>query len=63
MAMSKKDFIALADFMRENWPYSGTEQQQNETMAEFLQMQNPRFKRDRWLGYIAGTNGKNGGSK
>jgi hypothetical protein len=32
-------------------------------LADFCQSQNPNFNRDRWLGYIAGTNGKNGGAR
>jgi hypothetical protein len=32
------------------------------TLAEFCRDQNGRFNRERWLGYIAGTNGKNGGA-
>ena len=39
--MTKKNFIALADF---------------------CQSQNSNFNRERWLGYIAGTNGPNGGT-
>jgi hypothetical protein len=35
---------------------------QLDALADFCQSQNPRFNRDRWLGYIAGTNGKNGGA-
>jgi len=64
--MSKKDFIALADAIRE---YNATPENvhmpfdayQLEHLADFCQSQNSRFMRDRWLGYIAGTNGKNGG--
>jgi hypothetical protein len=36
---------------------------QIEALADFCQAQNPDFNRERWLGYIAGTNGKNGGAK
>lgn len=32
-----------------------------ESLADFCEKQNPRFDRVRWLGYIAGTNGANGG--
>lgn len=67
--MSKKHFIALADAIREHnrFVYPGgraTEKftgDQLETLAGFLASQNPRFNRDRWLGYIAGENGPNGG--
>lgn len=66
MAMSKKDFIALADVIKEhnerdpfrNFAFSGD---QIQVLADFCQSQNPNFDRDRWLGYIAGENGPNGG--
>jgi len=58
--MSKKDFIALADAIREHnkyadWP-NNTEtrfaQDQLDTLARFCTMQNPNFNRSRWLDYI-----------
>ena len=70
--MTKKDFIALADAIREYnagfQPYTNpagstvpfTFQQLN-ALADFCQSQNPNFKRSRWLAYIAGECGKNGG--
>ncbi len=69
MAMSKKDFIALADDIREheyharimNQHYTAFTQDQIEFLAQFCTNQNPRFMRDRWLDYIAGKCGKNGG--
>lgn len=69
MSMSKKDFIALADTIKQhrqaflnNVDESITfGDQLVETLANFCASQNPRFNRDRWLGYIAGTNGPNGG--
>lgn len=30
-------------------------------LADFCQSQNGNFMRDRWIGYINGENGKNGG--
>lgn len=77
MAMSKKDFIALADAIREYnrtafWGTAadGTRGKQNipvqgdnlKMLADFCQSQNPNFKRDRWLDYIAGKCGPNGGT-
>lgn len=65
--MSKKDFIALADAIREaNRRYSDPSgypfnPQTIESLAEFCEEQNPNFKRDRWLDYIAGKCGPNGG--
>ena len=68
--MSKKHFIALADAIREhNELQEGTTPNlrfgpiQINTLANFCQSQNPNFNRERWLGYIAGTNGKNGGKR
>jgi hypothetical protein len=67
--MTKKHFIALAEEMIRlrgsiNW-YADTDSIDVQTvinrMADFCASQNPNFNRERWLGYIAGTNGKNGG--
>jgi hypothetical protein len=59
--MTKQHFIALADHIksinRHDFP-----QWIVDSLADFCQSQNPRFNRERWLGYIAGTNGKNGGA-
>jgi hypothetical protein len=63
--MSKKDFIALADAIREhNRIYIGSEFSAGQlyTLADFCQSQNSNFKRDRWLGYIVGECGPNGGA-
>jgi hypothetical protein len=67
MSMSKKNFIALADTIREhnkiNSQYGDAfTQVYLDTLADFCQSQNPNFMRERWFGYIAGENGKNGGS-
>jgi hypothetical protein len=66
--MTKKHFIAMADMLREhnvvsgnNTDYTAFTTNQIEALADFCQAQNSNFNRDRWLGYIAGTNGKNGG--
>ena len=67
--MSKKDFIALAGTIRRTnrvCDNCGHEREFGpkaiETLADFCQSQNPNFNRERWLGYIAGTNGPSGGS-
>ena len=70
--MTKKHFIELADAIRRfNADYIGRAHYndspaftdaQISALADFCQSQNPDFKRDRWLGYIAGTNGKLGGA-
>jgi hypothetical protein len=70
--MTKKHFVALADAIRdynENSFEHGTNtasplrftHTQMIRLADFCESQNDRFNRKRWLGYIAGKNGKNGG--
>ena len=66
--MTKRHFIALADMIREhNELQHGTANSITfgpfhiNTLANFCQSQNPNFNRERWLGYISSTNGKNGG--
>ena len=72
--MTKRQFIALADVMRKLKPtdpehpdspvFMGQYEQwvnTRDTLADFCAQQNDQFDRERWLGYIAGTNGKNGG--
>jgi hypothetical protein len=67
-SMSKKHFVALADLIREhnrlanfNGENAFTEDQLA-TLARFCASENPRFKRERWLDYIAGDCGPNGGA-
>jgi hypothetical protein len=73
--MTKKHFIALADVLialREDAMEDKSTPQIRtgrldqwgrirNALGDFCAAQNPRFNRDRWLGYIAGTNGRNGG--
>ncbi len=66
--MSKKHFIALADMIREHnriakrtGDIAVFTQDQLDALAMFCRQQNGEFKRDRWLDYIAGECGKNGG--
>ncbi len=67
--MSKKDFIALADAIRDHnsaasrgfASYTAFDPVQLDTLAKLCAAQNPNFKRERWLSYIAGNCGKNGG--
>ena len=63
--MTKKHFIALADMLITANTLAGNpfEQIHIEFLADFCASQNPNFNRERWLGYIAGTNGKNGGKR
>ena len=62
--MSKKHFIILADMIREaNQTTPGTFNCYTiDKLADFCASQNPNFKRERWLEYIAGKCGKNGGA-
>jgi hypothetical protein len=64
--MSKKDFIALADALNESRPMFDavrTKQwaQDVGTIRQVCAKANPQFNSERWLGYIAGTNGPSGG--
>ncbi len=64
--MTKKDFIALADAIREH--NAGPEDRGDfddghlDTLERFCCNNNPRFNRERWLGYIRGDCGPNGGA-
>lgn len=65
MAMGKKDFIALADVIREHNSKRGEygdgfSLEQVATLADWCASQNSAFNRKRWLGYIADENGPNG---
>jgi hypothetical protein len=61
--MTKKHFIVLAKYLIDTAGYCEPfSQKQLEHLANFCHSQNPHFNEDRWLGYIAGTNGPNGGS-
>ena len=71
--MTKRHFIALADVLRETEPLklnqknarASAEHRQWELMrdalASFCETQNPRFLLHRWLGYVNGECGPNGG--
>jgi hypothetical protein len=63
--MTKRELIALAQTIRDHnaLPFSNTQftSDQIRALADFCASTNPRFKRERWLGYIAGENGPNGG--
>lgn len=63
--MGKKDFIALADAIR-NHNLKGDhvnpfQADQIDTLADFCRRQNYNFKGERWVNYIAGKCGPNGG--
>jgi hypothetical protein len=58
--MSKKNFIQLANHIRTaSVPFT---KEHLELLADFCRSQNPRFMRERWLGYIRGECGSNGGA-
>lgn len=65
--MTKKHFIKLADSIRE---YQEAQYRNGvvekapfliDVLADFCQSQNPNFNRDRWIDYIQGKCGPNGG--
>ena len=57
--MTKKHFIALADTLRPFKDEMSYEMKQ--AIINFCWLQNKEFKADRWIGYLEGSNGKNGG--
>ena len=73
--MNKKQFIALAELLQKLEPINLRQQDARATpehrcwetmrdvLADFCQLQNGNFKRERWLDYIAGTCGPNGDRK
>lgn len=65
--MSKKHFISLADTVRNLTTHDDGETVNLsavvESLADFCASQNPRFNRSRWLAYIAGECGPNGGKR
>jgi hypothetical protein len=71
MGMSKKDFIALADTIRNfnSLKDEGCETansfdtQQLTVLAAHFSENYPAFNRGRWLDYIAGKCGPNGGTR
>lgn len=59
MSMSKQDFIALADIIRDNREAFSDEAVSR--LAQFCGWRNSNFNRGRWFDYIAGKCGPNGG--
>ena len=64
MSMSKQDFVALADAIREHNKFEKDQftEEQLDTLAAFCRRQNSAFMQDRWMDYVAGKCGKNGGA-
>jgi hypothetical protein len=60
--MTKKDFIKLADYVKEfSRQGESFTPRQIVCLANFCKEQNPKFDRERWLGYIDGECGPSGG--
>lgn len=63
---SKKDYVALADHIKMHNKITSPENHFNDThlnsLADHMKSQNGAFMKDRWLGYVKGSNGKNGGA-
>lgn len=65
--MSKKHFIELANVIIRSAPadrsaYGTFSESAIKELADFCADQNPNFKRQRWLDYIAGKCGSSGGA-
>jgi hypothetical protein len=64
--MTKKDFIALADLIKMYNRNVNNEEQfttcQIQELASFCKQSNSAFKADRWMDYINGKCGPNGGA-
>jgi hypothetical protein len=63
--MTKRHFIALADAIREHnrcLPKDQFSHDQLATLADFCRSTNTAFLRNRWLEYIKGECGPNGGA-
>jgi hypothetical protein len=62
---SNKDYVALADHIKMHNSITAPENHFNDThlssLADHMKSQNSAFMKDRWLGYVKGSNGKNGG--
>jgi hypothetical protein len=64
--MTKKHLIKLADAVKQMPRHDDGETVEFaavlQTLADFCSEQNPRFNRSRWMSYIAGECGPNGGT-
>ena len=61
MSMSKKDFIALADALRPVMARALAREHLLRALCGFMRAQNPRFMEARWMDYLYGKRGPNGG--
>ena len=61
--MTKKHFIELANVIKDAERYAAFTDEQKHVLAGFCATFNPKFDREWWFGYIAGTNSPNGGKR
>ena len=74
MSMSKEDSVALADTFKDAFAENGFTREPGfdedraiyegdvkRALVAFCKAQNPAFEEDRWLAYLAGECGPNGG--
>ena len=67
--MTKQDFVGLADAIRPWYEEGGAEWNADAhgailaALVDFCERANPKFKRERWLEYVAGKVGVNGGAR
>ena len=63
--MNKKHFIMLADYIKDAQKFTDQPftEAQIEHLANFCHHVNHNFKRDRWISYIKGECGPNGGAR
>jgi len=59
--MTKKDFIVLADTLRANYRAGKVHDDVINDLLNFCKQQNQNFMCDRWLSYLRGDCGPNGG--
>ena len=65
--MTTKHFVALADMVIQTKPILSDPatlaqwERMRDGIADVCGQSNAKFKRERWLGYIEGTNGVKGG--
>ena len=62
--MTKKHFISLANYIKQhnNWSTPKFTDEHIETLARFCNDANPRFDKTRWISYVKGECGPNGGT-
>ena len=62
--MYRKQFVALAEEIKHHNrinPEHAFDAVQLASIMRFLKSENPQFNAERWVGFIAGENGANGG--